>query len=94
MEIEEPMIFEPERIEDAVELKAINDFLEHGCDRNCKLFNGTQCSGAFSQHHIGLIRSQCASMERMELSNVLFGHVMATTLNPEKVEKQGHHCLK
>ena len=55
----------------------------------CKL-QAFPCCYAFIREHICSICDQCSSMECSELNNILFGHVMATTIHSEVMEKRGH----
>ena len=89
IEMPGPVIIEM-TIHDVVESRAVDEFLEKGCDVNCKLFNGKPCCYAFTRENICSIRDQCSSMECSELNNILFGHVMATTIHYEVMEKRGH----
>ena len=70
---------------DIAESKKVDEFVENGC--GCRLYDGKQCSSAFTRDHISLIRDQCSSLTRAELHNILFGHVMVTVRTSADIEK-------
>ena len=61
---------------DIIEKEKVEHFLEEGCGCTCN--DGMACSSRYSYDHISSIRDQCSSCERSQLTNLLFGHVMAT----------------
>ena len=61
IEMPGPVIVEM-TIPDVVECRTVDEFLEKGCDANCKLFNGKPCCYAFTREHICSIHDQCSSI--------------------------------
>ena len=76
------------RENDIAESKMVDEFVENGC--GCRLYDGKECSSAFTRDHMSLIRDQCLSLTRAELRNVLFGHVMATVRTSADVDNPRH----
>ena len=73
---------------DIAESKMVDEFVENGC--GCRLYDGKECSSAFTRDHMSLIRDQCSSLTRADLHNVLFGHVMATVRTSADVDNPRH----